>query len=183
MKITIIRDSRTPVYIQIKNQIKALILNGELATGVKLLPERKMAQIIGVSRGTISHVYAELCADGFVNSKQGDGFRVANDMTEDAGKTEMKRRKLLSNPWKYFETNENVIFNLGYEELSSLVNKNGIIMSDCVIDPNIIPVSEIQETINRLFVKKSNELFGYASPQGLQNLRSSTSKILAAKHI
>ena len=72
---------------------------------------------------------------------------------------------------------------MGYEELSSLVNKNGIIMSDCVIDPNIIPVSEIQETINRLFVKKSNELFGYASPQGLQNLRSSTSKILAAKHI
>lgn len=66
MKISINRNNDTPIYIQIKNSIKEKIISGRLPTGLKLPPERAVAEELDVSRNTVVRAYQELIAEGFV---------------------------------------------------------------------------------------------------------------------
>jgi len=48
MRVIIDRDSNTPVYIQIFEQVRRQILAGELMPGFRLPAERKLAESLGV---------------------------------------------------------------------------------------------------------------------------------------
>ncbi len=73
MQIKLDRTSKTPVYLQIKNQIRGMIYNGILTPGTQLPPERKLAQSLGINRSTVLTAYRELKADGLVDSHVGRG--------------------------------------------------------------------------------------------------------------
>lgn len=73
IKIAIDKNANTPIYLQIFEQIRIKILNGELMPGFKLPPERKLADSLGVNRSTVLNAYRELKAEGFVESKVGHG--------------------------------------------------------------------------------------------------------------
>lgn len=52
-------NSDTPLYLQIVNQLRDMILNGELPDGFKIPSERRMAELLGVHRNTIKRAYNE----------------------------------------------------------------------------------------------------------------------------
>lgn len=54
------RDATTPLYQQIEEQLSILILEGKLAAGTTLPPERQLAEMLGVSRGTVQQCYSNL---------------------------------------------------------------------------------------------------------------------------
>lgn len=68
MQIKINRNNRTPLYIQIKNSIRDMILSDALPYGFKLPSERTLAEEIGVSRNTVVMAYQDLIAEGLVTS-------------------------------------------------------------------------------------------------------------------
>jgi DNA-binding transcriptional MocR family regulator len=76
MMLHLDRDSRTPLYLQIRNQLREMILDGTLSEGSRLLPERKMAAALGVNRSTVVNAYRELAADGLVEARVGRGTTV-----------------------------------------------------------------------------------------------------------
>jgi 2-aminoadipate transaminase len=76
MMLRLDRDSRTPLYLQIRNQLREMILDGTLSEGSRLLPERKMAAALGVNRSTVVNAYRELAADGLVEAHVGRGTTV-----------------------------------------------------------------------------------------------------------
>jgi 2-aminoadipate transaminase len=82
LRINIDKSARLPVYIQIRNQIRAMIHNGSLPAGSLLPPERKLAESLGVNRSTILAAYRELKADGLVDSHVGKGTVVLSVMEE-----------------------------------------------------------------------------------------------------
>lgn len=73
MHVVVDRESQTPVYLQIAQQIRQSILDGEPATGGRLLPERRLAMLLGVNRTTVVNAYRELAADGLVAGQVGRG--------------------------------------------------------------------------------------------------------------
>jgi DNA-binding transcriptional MocR family regulator len=73
MMLQLRRDSRTPLYLQIRNQLREMILDGTLSEGSRLPPERKMAAALGVNRSTVVNAYRELAADGLVEGHVGRG--------------------------------------------------------------------------------------------------------------
>ena len=77
-------SSRTAIYLQIATQMKAQILNGEIAAGSSLPSERAMAQRLGVHRNTVIKAYAELKAEELIVSQQGGRIcgRSAAECTE-----------------------------------------------------------------------------------------------------
>lgn len=77
MNIQIKNSSDDPIYLQIKNQIKYAILNGELAEGDPLPSIRLLAKELRVSVITTKRAYDELEKDGFIHSVQGKGSYVA----------------------------------------------------------------------------------------------------------
>lgn len=82
MNIQINNSSADPIYLQIKNQIKAQIISGSLKTGEKLPSIRFMAKELRVSMITVKRAFDELELDGFINSVQGKGNFVAHQNKE-----------------------------------------------------------------------------------------------------
>jgi DNA-binding transcriptional MocR family regulator len=76
MMLRLDRDNRIPLYLQIRNQLREMILDGTLSEGSRLPPERKMAAALGVNRSTVVNAYRELTADGLVEARVGRGTTV-----------------------------------------------------------------------------------------------------------
>ena len=77
MNIQINNSSDNPIYLQIKNQIKAQIISGDLKVGEQLPSIRFLAKEIRVSMLTAKRAFDELELDGFINSVKGKGNFVA----------------------------------------------------------------------------------------------------------
>lgn len=82
MELIISNASSKPIYEQITGQIKAMILSGELAEGEQLPSIRALANSLRVSAITTKHAYADLEADGFIETVQGKGSFVAGGNAE-----------------------------------------------------------------------------------------------------
>lgn len=78
MKITVSETSGKPIYEQIKQQIRAAVLNGDLLPGDPLPSLRKLAGELGISILTITRAYNELAEDGILVNIQGKGTFVAD---------------------------------------------------------------------------------------------------------
>ena len=79
MNFFIDRDNGVPLYLQVKNQIKAEVRKGSLKAGTKMPTERELSLELNTSRNTISTAYHELEKDGILRSYQGKGTFVAEE--------------------------------------------------------------------------------------------------------
>ncbi|ODA40349.1 PLP-dependent aminotransferase family protein [Desulfosporosinus sp. BG] len=78
MQLHLDRSIKTPLYLQIRSQIRQLILANELPPGFRLPPERTLAASLGVNRTTVVNAYHELVADGLIQPHVGKGTVVVN---------------------------------------------------------------------------------------------------------
>lgn len=76
MKITILQQGTLAIYEQIVNQLKNLIVTGDLQAGEALPSIRSLAADLGVSVITTKRAYEELEKEGLVRSVAGKGFYV-----------------------------------------------------------------------------------------------------------
>lgn len=82
MNLIISNSSNTPIYEQIKEQIKNKILSNELKTGELLPSIRSLAKDLRISVITTKNAYEELERDGYVETIPGKGTYVANKNKE-----------------------------------------------------------------------------------------------------
>lgn len=96
MKIIISNDSGLPIYEQIKNQIKAQIVAGELKADEDLPGMRTLASDLKVSVITTKRAYNDLEQEGYIYSMPGKGSFVKK-LNE-----EVVRENALAEVEKYF---------------------------------------------------------------------------------
>ncbi|MCR5418653.1 MAG: GntR family transcriptional regulator [Lachnospiraceae bacterium] len=73
MDIIISNASGVPIYEQIEEQIKSMIMNGDLAAGDALPSMRLLAKELRISVITTKRAYEDLERDGFIESVVGKG--------------------------------------------------------------------------------------------------------------
>ena len=71
------RDSK-PIYLQIKDNLRRLILTGTLPPGSKLPSVRSLAGTLAINPNTIQRAYRELEAEGYILSIAGKGSFAAD---------------------------------------------------------------------------------------------------------
>lgn len=81
------RDAK-PIYIQIKEGLKKLMISGALGSGEKLPSVRELAGSLAINPNTIQRAYRELEAEGYLYSMSGKGTFVSPDIHVDAGRIE-----------------------------------------------------------------------------------------------
>lgn len=79
------RDSR-PIYEQVKDGLRRLMVTGVLAPGDKLPSVRAMASQLSINPNTIQRAYVELEAEGYVVSVTGKGCFVAEGDTQNTAR-------------------------------------------------------------------------------------------------
>jgi len=77
MKYTIDKNTGTPVYLQLYNQLKTDIVKGVLPFGAKLPSKRFTADELGISVITVEHSYTLLLDDGYISSAPRSGYYVS----------------------------------------------------------------------------------------------------------
>ena len=80
MKLLLDESAPVPLYQQVYQQIRELILQGELRPGRRLPPSRVLARQVGLGRVTVTTAYKQLVAEGYVRSQTGAGTFVADDL-------------------------------------------------------------------------------------------------------
>jgi 2-aminoadipate transaminase len=66
-------ESHIPLYVQLRDQLRALIHSGELRTGDRIPASRELAGQLGVHRTTVANAYAELESEGLIQGHVGRG--------------------------------------------------------------------------------------------------------------
>ena len=91
MDIILSNSSNDPIYLQIVNQIKALIISGELAEGEALPSMRNLALQLRISVITTKRAYEELEREGYIESYTGKGSFVKAQNAELLRETQLKQ--------------------------------------------------------------------------------------------
>lgn len=82
MNIIISNASKDPIYLQIMNQIKREILNGQLKENDLLPSIRGLAKDLQISVITTKRAYEELEREGYIHTVSGKGSFVAGQNKE-----------------------------------------------------------------------------------------------------
>lgn len=81
-------------YSKLYNDIKEQIITGQLSHGDKIPSVRDAASLYSVSTTTVQNAYFELCADGYIISKEKSGYFVSifnkENQAKDSEKSEVK---------------------------------------------------------------------------------------------
>ena len=117
MDIIISNNADSPIYEQIKEQIKLMILNGTLKEGDALPSMRLLAKELRISIITTKRAYEELEREGYIQSFTGKGSFVKS-MNQD-----MVKETLVYEIETLLEEviDKAVIAKLSYEELTEIL--------------------------------------------------------------
>jgi 2-aminoadipate transaminase len=66
-------ESHIPLYVQLRDQLRALVHSGELRSGDRIPASRELALQLGVHRTTVANAYAELESEGLIQGHVGRG--------------------------------------------------------------------------------------------------------------
>src|SRR3981081_4089538 len=66
-------QSHVPLYVQLRDQLRALVHAGDLRTGDRIPASRELATVLGVHRTTVANAYAELESEGLIQGHVGRG--------------------------------------------------------------------------------------------------------------
>ena len=65
-----------PAYLQLYEQLRADILSGAYAHGMRMPSKRLLAEELHLSLSTVEHAYVLLCEEGYVEARERSGFYV-----------------------------------------------------------------------------------------------------------
>jgi DNA-binding transcriptional MocR family regulator len=182
MKITIDRNSSTPIYKQIRDQIRELILSGVLQPGFQLPPERKLAVKLGVNRSTVLNAYRDLRADALISSHIGQGTTVVPPLSILPGNHLENVNQL---PWRQFLSGSAIRMQQPLiSNILKIANRSGIISFAAGFSGHSSdPIDELLETQNRLLKDYGSVLLQYSATEGHYPLRESLSHLMEERGI
>jgi GntR family transcriptional regulator len=93
MRLQIDSESKVPIYVQVEDQVRALVAAGQLRPGEQLPTIRELAAELRVNYNTIARAYLELDRDGVISTQRGRGTFVAG--VPDEKQMARKRRNKL----------------------------------------------------------------------------------------
>src|SRR3984893_4152172 len=72
-------ESHVPLYIQLRDQLRALVNTGDLRHGDRIPASRELAMQLGVHRITVANAYAELESEGLIRGHVGRGTFICGE--------------------------------------------------------------------------------------------------------
>jgi GntR family transcriptional regulator len=149
MDLQINLKSHVPVHVQLKEQIKHLILTGNFEVGSRLPSIRAMAGFLRVNRNTVARVISDLEREGFVESRRGSGVYVIEPPPVD--EEELKRQEVLERVMDLAAAQGVSVEELGYALLARAgvkpQEKTPILFVECTVPELDQFSSDLQEQL------------------------------------
>src|SRR5580658_1669351 len=72
-------ESHIPLYVQLCDQLRALVHGGDLRPGDRIPASRELAVQLGIHRTTVANAYAELESEGLISGHVGRGTYIKGE--------------------------------------------------------------------------------------------------------
>ena len=181
MNITIDKENKIPVYLQIATEIKRLILSGHLPAGAVLPSERTLAEILGVHRNTVTRAYQELKTEGCILGQQGVAYQVTDSLKESKGKASDKPKKV---NWPAIIKEEYQDMVLTFDDLFERYGEEGIIsLGGGISYPGIYDKKSIAKDLGQIIAEVGKSQYFYSPYQGDETLIKRIVSYLSTKGI
>jgi Transcriptional regulators containing a DNA-binding HTH domain and an aminotransferase domain (MocR family) and their eukaryotic orthologs len=179
MEIIITHHTQTPIYLQIKNQLKEMILKGEITDGFVLPSERTMAKMLSVHRNTIIKAYTELKSEGFLASSQGKGYMISY---QDDSEKEETRSNVIA--WSSLIKDEYLDLKITFDDLfTKSYSSNNISFAGGIASTEEYGKEDLNLILNDIIASDNLEAYSYTPYQGIYNLRLNIAHFMQAKGI
>jgi DNA-binding transcriptional MocR family regulator len=174
-------ESHVPLYIQLRDQIRALVHNGDLRPGERIPASRELATQLGVHRTTVANAYAELEAEGLINGHVGRGTFIR------AAESAARRTAPLQRPeavagglrWESLFADER-----GEEFLSRLTQTRShdaisfVLAKPCT---QLFPVEELRKCSNAVWRREGIEILQMGASDGYPTLKQELVRLLRSE--
>ena len=178
-------ESHVPLYIQIRDQLRALVHSGELRTGDRIPASRELAAHLGVHRTTVANAYAELESEGLIQGHVGRGTFICSP----ASGSELPK---LSPPPPAIGGNGGVRWETlfaderGEEVLSRLmpeVPPNAISFAAAKPAPEFFPLEEFRNCCAAVLRAQGQQILQLGSSEGYAPLKQVLAELLRGEGI
>jgi DNA-binding transcriptional MocR family regulator len=181
MLIVIDRSKPTPLYLQIKKEIRELILSRTLPAGFCLPPERKLAETLGVNRTTVVNAYNELKADGLIGGQVGRGTMV---LPQSPGAAEPHQPPAALQWRQFFNEASFKGRDPLLRDLMELVSQKDVISFAAGIpDPGDYPLEVLAEIQREMIANHGADLLVHTPVEGHYPLRESICGLMESRGI
>jgi len=151
--LNINREYGIPLIKQIYEQIRMMILNGILKAKEKLPSTRKMADILNISRNTVTEAYEMLISEGYLTSIPGSGIFISHGID-------------------FIKTPEKVVDYSVTAYSSDKIADHTISFHSGTPALDLFPRSKWNKIARQTFNDAPVSAFGYDYPQGRPELRN-----------
>ncbi|HVI41365.1 MAG TPA: PLP-dependent aminotransferase family protein [Anaerovoracaceae bacterium] len=179
MDIIINHHTQTPIYLQIVNQLKEMILKGEITDGFILPSERAMAKSLNVHRNTIIRAYTELKAEEFLASSQGKGYMISyqSGTTEEGNNSDVIS-------WPSLIRDEYLDLKITFDDLfTKSYSSNNISFAGGIASAEEYGKEDLALILNDIISSDNNEAYSYTPYQGNLHLRQNIANFMQNKGI
>ena len=185
MNIFINHHSNTPIYMQIVNQIKEMILKGEITDGFLLPSERNMAKLLNVHRNTVVRAYMELKAEALLNSSRGKGYTVSFQMNNELPEPGTDDKKTEGNiAWTSLIRDEYLDLKITFDDLfSKSYTSNIISFAGGIASIEEYGKEDLANILGDIISSDSTETYSFSPYQGNFQLRQNIARFMLNKGI
>lgn len=177
MKLSVNRDLKTPLYLQIASQIKEQVLTGQIADGYALPSERVMAKTLNVHRNTVVKAYNELRDQELLRSYQGIGYRISY-------KKEQPKKRPKKVHWSNIIKEEYLELNADFDDLYGRYGEESqISFAAGAAARNVYSKDDVAACLADILSENNKSAYFYTPYQGDKELRQEISYFMRTKGI
>ena len=162
-------ESHIPLYVQLRDQLRALVHSGELRTGDRIPASRELAGQLGVHRTTVANAYAELESEGLIQGHVGRGTFICGAPVKQFSPPPRTNGNGGAMRWEALFADER-----GEESLSRLMPDvpAGAIAFTMARPPNeFFPLEEFRRCANAVLRREGARILQFGSTDGYEPLK------------
>jgi 2-aminoadipate transaminase len=163
-------ESHIPLYIQLRDQLRALVHSGELRSGDRIPASRELAGQLGVHRTTVANAYAELESEGLIRGHVGRGTFICGAPVKKFSPPPRSNGNGGTMRWESLFADER-----GDEGLSRLmpdVPPGAIAFTAARPPEEFFPVEEFRRCVNAVLHREGRRVLQLGSTDGYGPLKS-----------
>jgi 2-aminoadipate transaminase len=173
-------ESHVPLYIQLRDQLRALVHAGDLRPGDRIPASRELATILGVHRTTVANAYAELEAEGLIQGHVGRGTFIQGNGNGQALRFTPPPPSLGNGDgglrWELLFADERGEEILSRLTASAPVDSLSFVMARPAAD--FFPVEELQICVNAVLRREATDVLNLGSSDGYAPLKEALLELL-----
>ncbi len=174
-------ESHVPLYVQLRDQFRALVHSGELRTGDRIPASRELAGNLGVHRTTVANAYAELESEGLIRGHVGRGPFICGAPVKEFSPLPRTNGNGNNGPmrWEALFADER-----GDEGLSRLlpdVPRGAISFTQARPSDDVFPVDEFRRCCNAVLRNDCRRVLQLGATDGYEPLRRVLMELLRSE--